>query len=114
MIKTAVDSVLLPQMDTLITAIDSLAQSEAERPMLSRTHGQTASPTTLGKEMKNVAVRLQRQRNQLSNIEILGKFNGAVGNFNAHLSAYPDVDWPSVSADFITSIGLTNNPWIPK
>ena len=111
MIKTAVDSVLLPQMDTLITAIDCLAQSEAERPMLSRTHGQTASPTTLGKEMKNVAVRLQRQRNQLSNIEILGKFNGAVGNFNAHLSAYPDVDWPSVSADFITSIGLTNNPW---
>ena len=59
--------------------------------------------------MKNVAVRLQRQRNQLSNIEILGKFNGAVGNFNAHLSAYPDVDWPSVSADFITSIGLINN-----
>ncbi len=111
MIKTATDTVLLPQMDALIRAIEELAVNHAERPMLSRTHGQTASPTTLGKEMKNVAVRLQRQRKQLAAIEILAKFNGAVGNFNAHLSAYPDVDWPSVSADFIRSLGLTNNPW---
>lgn len=111
MIKTATDTVLLPQMDALIRAIEELAVNHAERPMLSRTHGQTASPTTLGKEMKNVAVRLQRQRKQLAAIEILAKFNGAVGNFNAHLSAYPDVDWPSASADFIRSLGLTNNPW---
>lgn len=111
MLKTTIDAVLLPQMDALIAAIEQLAEGHAERPMLSRTHGQTASPTTLGKEMKNVAVRLQRQRKQLAAVEILAKFNGAVGNFNAHLSAYPNVDWPNVSAAFIDSIGLTNNPW---
>lgn len=111
MIKTAINAVLLPQMDKLIGAIDDLAVSQAETPMLSRTHGQTASPTTLGKEMKNVAVRLQRQRKQFAAVEILGKFNGAVGNFNAHLTAYPNVDWSAVSADFVSSLGLTNNPW---
>ena len=92
------------------TAIDSLAQSEAQNYAVAYTW--TNSVTNHPRQgNEDVAVRLQRQRNQLSNIEILGKFNGAVGNFNAHLSAYPDVDWPSVSADFITSIGLTNNPW---
>jgi adenylosuccinate lyase len=111
MLKTAINAVLLPQMDELIGAIDDLAVSQAETPMLSRTHGQTASPTTLGKEMKNVAVRLQRQRKQFAAVEILGKFNGAVGNFNAHLTAYPNIDWSAVSADFVTSLGLTNNPW---
>ena len=111
MIKTAINAVLLPQMDKLIGAIDDLAVSQAETPMLSRTHGQTASPTTLGKEMKNVAVRLQRQRKQFAAVEILGKFNGAVGNFNAHLTAYPNVDWSAVSGDFVSSLGLTNNPW---
>ena len=111
MIKTAINAVLLPQMDKLIGAIDDLAVSQAETPMLSRTHGQTASPTTLGKEMKNVVVRLQRQRKQFAAVEILGKFNGAVGNFNAHLTAYPNVDWSAVSGDFVSSLGLTNNPW---
>jgi adenylosuccinate lyase len=111
MLKTAIDTVLLPQMEALIAAIEHLAENHADRAMLSRTHGQTASPTTLGKEMKNVAVRLHRQCKQLAAVEILAKFNGAVGNFNAHLSAYPNVDWPNVSAAFIDSIGLTNNPW---
>ncbi len=111
MVKAAIAEVLMPHIDTLIAAIEDLASAHSARPMLSRTHGQTASPTTLGKEMKNVAVRLQRQRSQLSQIEIMGKFNGAVGNFNAHLSAYPSVDWIQVSGDFIRSLGLTNNPW---
>ena len=84
MVKAATDEVLLPQMDALIAEINALAVANAGRPMLSRTHGQTASPTTLGKELKNVAVRLQRQRGQLADVQILGKFNGAVGNFNAH------------------------------
>ncbi len=111
MVKAATDEVLLPQMDALIAEINALAVANAGRPMLSRTHGQTASPTTLGKELKNVAVRLQRQRGQLADVQILGKFNGAVGNFNAHLSAYPKVDWINVSGEFIDSLGLTNNPW---
>ncbi|MEC7957479.1 MAG: adenylosuccinate lyase [Pseudomonadota bacterium] len=111
MVKAATDEVLLPQMDAVIAEINALAVANAGRPMLSRTHGQTASPTTLGKELKNVAVRLQRQRGQLADVQILGKFNGAVGNFNAHLSAYPKVDWIHVSGEFIDSLGLTNNPW---
>lgn len=111
MVKHARDEVLLTQMDQLINTLSALAESHAELGMLSRTHGQTASPTTLGKELKNVAARLQRQRRQLANTEILGKFNGAVGNFNAHLSAYPRADWPAMSARFIERLGLTNNPW---
>lgn len=111
MIKNARDAVLLPQMLELIDTLEALAASNAELPMLSRTHGQTASPTTLGKEIKNVAVRLRRQYNQLQNIELLGKFNGAVGNFNAHLVAYPDLDWITLSDQFITTLGLSNNPW---
>jgi adenylosuccinate lyase len=79
--------------------------------MLSRTHGQTASPTTLGKEMKNVAARLHRQRRRLAGVEILAKFNGAVGNFNAHLTAYPNLPWADLSAQFIQRLGLVNNPW---
>ena len=79
--------------------------------MLSRTHGQTASPTTLGKEIKNVAARLERQRQQIKNTPLLGKFNGAVGNFNAHLVAYPELDWAALSEQFVTSLGLRNNPW---
>ncbi len=111
MVKAARDDVLIPRMNVLIEALDALAREHAELGMLSRTHGQTASPTTLGKELKNVAARLSRQRAQLERAEILGKFNGAVGNFNAHLSAYPDADWPALSADFVTALGLTNNPW---
>ncbi|MEM9620408.1 MAG: adenylosuccinate lyase [Pseudomonadota bacterium] len=111
MVKTARDSVLMPQMRELITAIDSLALQHADLGMLSRTHGQTASPTTLGKELKNVAARLQRQMQLLERVDVLGKFNGAVGNFNAHLSAYPQIDWITASDAFIQQLGLVNNPW---
>ncbi len=111
MVKAGVEEVLLLHMDQLIKVIDDLAQQYAELPMLSRTHGQTASPTTLGKEMKNVAARLYRQRQQLAAVEIMAKFNGAVGNFNAHLSAYPDLPWADISAQFIQRLGLVNNPW---
>ena len=110
MIKNARDAIL-PTMQTLITTLEQLATDNADLPMLSRTHGQTASPTTLGKEIKNVAARLERQYEQLRKTTILGKFNGAVGNFNAHLVAYPDLDWPNLSRQFIEGLGLTNNPW---
>jgi adenylosuccinate lyase len=79
--------------------------------MLSRTHGQTASPTTLGKGLANVVARLSRQRDQLARVEILGKINGAVGNYNAHVAAYPEVDWPALAARFVASLGLVPNPW---
>lgn len=111
MIKNARELVLLPQMQALIATLNDLAQDNAELPMLSRTHGQTASPTTLGKEIKNVAARLERQRQQLAETPILGKFNGAVGNFNAHAVAYPSLDWPALSEQFIAQLGLQNNPW---
>lgn len=111
MIKNARDTVLLPQMQTLIETLDALAQANADLPMLSRTHGQTASPTTLGKEIKNVAARLERQRQQVQNIGLMGKFNGAVGNFNAHKVAYPDLDWSELTEQFIAELGLQNNPW---
>ena len=111
MVKASRDTVLLPGLDQIITELDQLAQTHAQLPMLSRTHGQDASPTTLGKEIKNVAARLQRQRTQLAEIEILGKINGAVGNYNAHAYTYPEVDWPELSASFLERIGLTQNPW---
>lgn len=111
MIKNARELVLLPQMQALIATLNDLAQDNAELPMLSRTHGQSASPTTLGKEIKNVAARLERQRQQLAETPILGKFNGAVGNFNAHAVAYPSLDWPALSEQFIAQLGLQNNPW---
>ncbi|MEC8346420.1 MAG: adenylosuccinate lyase [Pseudomonadota bacterium] len=110
MIKNAREAIL-PTMQTLITTLEQLATDNADLPMLSRTHGQTASPTTLGKEIKNVAARLERQYEQLRKTTILGKFNGAVGNFNAHLVAYPNLDWPDLSRRFIEGLGLTNNPW---
>ena len=104
--------VIVRQMNTLVEKIASLAVEYASVPMLSRTHGQTASPTTLGKEMANVAYRLARQVKQIRQVEILGKINGAVGNYNAHLSAYPDVDWQAHSEKFITEdLGLTFNPY---
>jgi len=102
---------LLPQMDALIAAVRSLAHRYAEQPMLSRTHGQPASPTTLGKEMANVVHRLERQRAQLAKVELLGKINGAVGNYNAHRAAYPEVDWPAFARGFVESLGLTWNPY---
>lgn len=111
MVKRARDEVLLPLVDELISELNSLAETHADLGMLSRTHGQTASPTTLGKEVKNVAARLSRQRQQLQSVEVLGKFNGAVGNFNAHVSAYPELDWPSLSQAFIQRLGLVCNPW---
>ncbi len=103
--------VLVSSMKQILNAISALATTHAEQPMLSRTHGQTASPTTLGKEMANVAYRLARQIKQFENVELLGKINGAVGNYNAHLSAYPDVDWAAHAQAFVESLGLTFNPY---
>tara|TARA_E500000075_G_scaffold132047_1_gene143467 strand:+ start:298 stop:1674 length:1377 start_codon:yes stop_codon:yes gene_type:complete len=105
------DQILTPELTELIARLDALAKRHAALPMLSRTHGQPASPTTLGKEIKNVAARLTRQLGQLRKVEILGKFNGAVGNFNAHLSAYPAVPWDQLSADFLETLGLRINRW---
>ncbi len=103
--------ILLPVMDRLLDAIGRMADDYAKVPMLARTHGQPASPTTLGKEMANVVWRLERQRHQLAAVPLLGKFNGAVGNYNAHLSAYPDVDWPALTAAFIQDLDLQQNPF---
>lgn len=110
MLKTARDKVILPFLDDLIKRLSDLSHELAEQPMLSRTHGQTASPTTMGKELANVAYRLKRQQTQLRNGEILGKINGAVGNFNAHLSAYPKFDWERFAKAFVQNLGLTYNP----
>ena len=103
--------VLLKEMRGTLGLITKLAKDNAEVVMLSRTHGQTASPTTLGKEMANFSYRLSRQIDQLSEVKIMGKFNGAVGNFNAHLSAYPEIDWQSVSKDFIENLGINYAPY---
>ena len=110
MLKTARDSVMLPFLESLIARLSELAQQLAAQPMLSRTHGQTASPTTMGKELANVVYRLKRQHKQLADNEILGKINGAVGNFNAHLSAYPEFNWEGFAKTFVESLGLTYNP----
>lgn len=111
MLTEARDQVLLPYCDKLISEITRLAKEYKTVPMMARTHGQPASPTTMGKEMANVAMRLRRQREQIANVEILGKLNGAVGNYNAHLSAYTDTDWHQISEQFVTSLGLTWNPY---
>ena len=111
MLREARSQALLPQMDEVINAIKKLAKDNASQPMLSRTHGQPASPTTLGKEMANVAARLERQQAQLSTVPMLGKINGAVGNYNAHLSAYPELDWADIAEKFVTSLGLEFNPY---
>jgi len=110
MLKTARDDVMLPFLVELIARLSELSHQLAGQPMLARTHGQTASPTTMGKEIANVVYRLQRQQKQLAENEILGKINGAVGNFNAHLSAYPDFDWASFAEKFVQRLGLTYNP----
>ncbi len=101
--------VICEELHAVITAISRLVTLYADIPMLSRTHGQTASPTTLGKEMANVVARLERQFHALDQVLIMGKFNGAVGNYNAHLSAYPELNWQKISEDFITSLGVTYN-----
>jgi adenylosuccinate lyase len=110
MIKAARDDILLPRLDALITALDDFARRHADVAMLAHTHGQPASPTTVGKEFANVAYRLQRQRRQLAAVEVLGKINGAVGNYNAHLSAYPELDWPQIARTFVEGLGLDFNP----
>jgi adenylosuccinate lyase len=111
MLREARNQSLLPLLDDVIRAVTGLAHGYADNPMLSRTHGQTASPTTVGKEMANVSARLQRQREQIAAIPMLGKMNGAVGNYNAHLVAYPQLDWPAFSARFISELGLESNPY---
>lgn len=110
MLKGARNTLMLPFLSNLITRMTELSQQLSAQPMLARTHGQTASPTTMGKEFANVVYRLQRQQKQLVANEILGKINGAVGNFNAHLSAYPNVDWEKFAKKFVESLGLTYNP----
>lgn len=110
MLKTATQSVMLPFLANMIERLTELAKDLANQPMLSRTHGQTASPTTMGKEIANVVYRLQRQQKQLQANAFLGKINGAVGNFNAHLSAYPSYDWENFAKSFVESLGLTYNP----
>jgi len=111
MLRAGRDEVLLPAMDQVIEAVRTLAHRDAELPMLSRTHGQPASPTTLGKEMANVVHRLRMQRDAVARVPLLGKINGAVGNYNAHLATYPDIDWPAFARQFVESLGLTWNPY---
>ena len=112
MLSTARDKVLLPEMDKIINQLREFAHNYAEIPMLSHTHGQPASPTTIGKEFANVVARLVRQREQIANVVMLGKINGAVGNYNAHISAYPELNWPALAEQFITeSLGLSFNPY---
>ncbi len=111
MLKTAREEVLLPVIDEIIEKITELAHKYADMPLLARTHGQPASPTTVGKEMANVVYRMRRQRKQIAQIEIMGKINGAVGNFNAHSVAYPEVDWYTFSKHFEEDLGLTFNPY---
>ncbi|MGM0678218.1 MAG: adenylosuccinate lyase [Pseudomonadota bacterium] len=111
MLKHARGQAMLPLMDEVIQSIKDLAHRHADQPMLSRTHGQPASPTTLGKEMANVVHRLKIARNQVADVVLKGKMNGAVGNFNAHLSAYPEVDWETLSRGFIDNLGLEMNPY---
>lgn len=111
MLRTARAQALLPLMDEIITTLTSLAHRYAAQPMLSRTHGQPATTTTLGKEVANFVQRMKRQRQQLAATPILGKFNGAVGNYNAHLVAVPELDWQGVSRDFVTALGLEWNAY---
>ncbi len=111
MIKGGRDNVLLPEVEQTINTIKDLAHNYAEIPMLCRTHGQPASPSTLGKEMANTAYRMQRQFEQIKTVPLLGKINGAVGNYNAHLSAYPDIDWSLFAKNFVESLGLDWNPY---
>ncbi len=111
MLKQARQDVMLPKLDELIATLRAMAHSHAALPMLSRTHGQTASPTTVGKELANVVARLARQRDVLAVLPMPGKINGAVGNYNAHVVSYPDVDWPRFSQAFVTSLGLDWQPY---
>ena len=111
MLKAGTDNVLMPALNQVTESIKKLAHQHANVPMMSRTHGQPATPTTLGKEMANVVYRLERQITQIKKLDVLGKINGAVGNYNAHLIAYPDVDWPEFAQQFVESLGIRFNPY---
>ena len=111
MLREGRDSVLLPAIDSVIEALRAHAHAQADVPMLSRTHGQPASPTTLGKEIANIVARLQRARKTIGSVSLTAKFNGAVGNYNAHMSAWPDFDWEAFNRGFIESLGLEFNPY---
>jgi adenylosuccinate lyase len=111
MLRAARAQALLPTQDELIAALRGMAHALADMPMLSRTHGQPATPSTVGKEFANVVERLKRQRSHLIAVPLLGKMNGAVGSFNAHVVAYPEVDWPALTHDFVTALGLEHNAW---
>jgi adenylosuccinate lyase len=111
MLREARDNVMLPRLDALVETLANMAHEHAGLPMLSRTHGQTASPTTVGKEIANVVARLRRQRDVLAQLPMPGKINGAVGNYNAHLAAYPEVDWSAFSRRFVESLGLAWQPY---
>lgn len=111
MLKAGRDDIIIPALNSLLTELEDLAKLFADVPMLSRTHGQTASPTTVGKEIANIAHRLGRQIKQIKQVPLLGKINGAVGNYNAHLAAYPKVDWPQAGRDFVESLDLQHNPY---
>lgn len=111
MLKTAREEVLLPQWRQIIDKVKAMAHEYRTLPLLSRTHGQPATPSTIGKEFANVAYRLERQFRQLEQVEILGKINGAVGNYNAHIAAYPEVNWHEFSETFVTSLGIQWNPF---
>lgn len=114
MLKESFNEVMFPVMDELIQAICNMAKANADIPMLSRTHGQPASPTTLGKEMAIFAFRLSRERKDINQVEIMGKFAGAVGNYNAHLVSYPNVNWPRIAEEFVHSLGLSFNPYVTQ
>ena len=111
MLKAGRDTVVIPALSSLAEKLTEMAKAFADVPMLSRTHGQTASPTTVGKEFANVAYRLHRQLKQIAEVPLLGKINGAVGNYNAHLAAYPSVDWATGAKQFVESLGLEHNPY---
>ena len=111
MLTEARETILLPYCEKLIDSLTVLAKEYAAVPLLSRTHGQPATPSTMGKEFANVVVRLRRQMLQIANVEILGKINGAVGNYNAHISAYPDVDWNEFAEEFVSNLGVVWNPY---
>lgn len=111
MLKTATNAHILPIWTDIINTLETLAEKYSENPLLSRTHGQAATPSTMGKELANFAYRLKRQKKQLEIMPFLGKFNGAVGNYNAHLIAYPELDWQHISEDFVTSLNLDWNPY---
>ncbi|MCU7835524.1 MAG: adenylosuccinate lyase [gamma proteobacterium symbiont of Taylorina sp.] len=111
MLSEARSEVILPQINEVIEAISQLAHELADTPMLCRTHGQPASPSTMGKEMANIAYRLKRQYKQFKNVQIMGKINGAVGNYNAHLSAYPELNWAEIAQNFVESLGIDFNPY---